>query len=155
MPCKWKVLELYGLENIADLVWILLPLLDGLTVEEQFRKQLINRVQKRKLLCYGAAYVDKDTQEWIVFLKKSNTFEQNLFTMAHELAHTLAYEKRRWRLVNVWRTKCGQLEDFCDLFATEWLKQNNNWEQLARILTEHLDDEFIYLHSRQWKVLSA
>src|SRR3989338_5906585 len=116
MSRKWKVLKLYDLENITDLVLILLPTLDELTVEEQLRKQSIDRIQKRSFLYYGAAYIDKETQRWFVFLSKRNSFEQNLLTLAHELDHSFAYEKRNGRLVNVWRTKCKQLENFCDAF---------------------------------------
>ncbi|TSC75190.1 MAG: hypothetical protein G01um101444_36 [Parcubacteria group bacterium Gr01-1014_44] len=155
MPRKWKVLELYGLETMADLVWLLLPILDGLTVEEQFKKQLINRVQKKPLsVIYGGAYVEKDTREWVILLNTKNSFEQHLFTLAHELAHIFAYEKRNWRWVDVWRTKGEQLEDFCDFFATEWLARNNNREQLVLILTKHLNDKVIYFSNRQGKVLN-
>ena len=155
MSRKWKVLKLYDLENITDLVLILLPTLDELTVEEQLRKQSIDRIQKRSFLYYGAAYIDKETQRWFVFLSKRNSFEQNLLTLAHELAHSFAYEKRNGQLVNVWRTKCKQLENFCDAFAVEWLDRNNNREQLVQILKESAGEDFIYLNNRQQKVLST
>ncbi len=157
MPRQWKVLELYSLETIADLVSILLPILDGLTVEEQFRKQSINRVHIRPLLIYGGTYVEyvtKGVQEWIIVLNKYNSLEENIFTLAHELAHTFAY-KKNGRIVNVWRTKCVALEDFCDLFATEWLQRNNNREELVQILNGHLQEGSFFFKSPQRTVLSA
>jgi len=142
----WNVLKFFSVADIPSLVEKLVDTLPCGSVEAQLRARKIYSfrlilMKNTQALLVPIFSNDKEYEIpdcFKVALKKDSTINEWVFSVAHELGHTFAFNcDIDGSLERIWsRVKCYYCEEvFADEFARQWLRRGNNREELYHLLS--------------------
>ena len=139
-------------EMFSDLKWaaeaddFLKKIQDGTSIALQLNLRKVVRVTILPLISNGGLCIEAGGFE--IYLNDSCGREDNIFTFAHELAHTFHYDvsvwpPRRLEPEDLSDERYDLIEEFCNAFALRWVFANwigknclENLENLMFLQTE-------------------